>query len=877
MAELSSISNPTVTLLSDYRQFSHKVEQVTLDFELDATKTIVRSKIQFSALNDASSMALDGENLKLLEIRIDGKPLSDGEFTYEGAKLTLNNLPPRFLFESVVEIDPENNTALEGLYISGGRFCTQCESESFRRITFYPDRPDVLTTFEVKIVADKANYPTLLSNGDLIKSGDLENGKHFAVWRDPFPKPAYLFALVAGNFDTLRDNMTTVSGKQVDLFIHVDPGDLSRAEFAMQALKASMAWDERVFQREYDLSEFHIVAVRDFNYGAMENKGLNIFNSSLLLADPHVSSDADFAGVERVVAHEYFHNWTGNRITLRDWFQLCLKEGLTVYRDQEFSSDMNSRPVQRINDVLNLREAQYPEDAGPLAHPPRPDHYESITNFYTPTVYRKGAEVVRVLRSLVGEDIFAAGMQLYFDRCDGKAATLEDFVACFEEVGEKDLRAFFRWYTQAGTPAVSVSRDFDDNTDTMHLEISQETRPGGGEPNALPLPIPLKIGFIDRDGNPVPARLNDENEKQHEHHVVLNGAHERFAFRDVDSGAIPAILRGFGAPVKIRDDLTLQEQLVQAAHDPDPFTRWDAGQSALIRLILDGESGNEAVKLASAALSQEIERSADDAAFSARAISIPALSVLMQNQQGCDPEKLFNARERIYTELAKTLESQLVDALRPPSPNGDDISGLAKGRRAFRGACLSYLARLGSTHVDLIAASYANAKNMTERQHALSALTVTGGDAYNHALAEFHDLYEDEPLALDKWFSIQSSSAHQDAIATVGQLANHNKFTWKNPNRVRSVFGAFGTANPRHFHRADGAGYLLVIDAVKRLDGDNPMTAARLIRAFEACDRLEPNRRILAKNKLQNAKQETKLSKNVTEMISRIVGAKNSG
>ena len=863
--------NPTVTLLSGYQDFSHNVNQVELDFDMNPTNTIVRSKIEFAAVGDATTIMLHGENLKLLSIWIDGRNLSENEFIHNGGKLTLPNLPNRFVFEAEVEIDPENNTALEGLYMSSGRFCTQCESESFRRITFYPDRPDVLATFQVRITADKTRYPILLSNGDLIEKGNLENGKHFVVWRDPFPKPAYLFALVAGEFDTLNDQITTMSGKTVDLFIHVDPGDLPRAKFAMQSLKSSMVWDEQVFQREYDLSAFHIVAVRDFNYGAMENKGLNIFNSSFLLADPQVSSDEDFAFVERVVAHEYFHNWTGNRITLRDWFQLCLKEGLTVYRDQEFSSDMNSRPVQRIKDVLTLREAQFPEDAGPLTHPPRPDHYESISNFYTPTVYRKGAEVVRVLRSLIGELAFADGMQLYFERCDGKAATLEDFVTCFEDTSSIDLKDFFRWYTQAGTPIVSVIREFEEETKTLYLEISQETRPGGSESNAPPLPIPLKLGFIDYQGKPVSAKLLEKNDSQKEHNLVLNSSCKRFAFKGVERNSIPAILRGFEAPVKIVDDLSLEERLMQAAYDPDPFTRWDAGQTALISLILDGEHDKNATKLASQALSNEILRSEIDTAFSARVVSIPSLPLLMQNKQGCDPEKLFNSREQIYLTIAKSLESQLVEAINRPGPSGEDLSVSAQGSRAFRGACMSYLARLGSTHMNLLTTSYDNAKNMTERHHALSSLAVLGGDAYNETLDKFYDVYEDEPLALDRWFSIQASSGHQEAIMTVRKLIDHKKFTWKNPNRVRSVFGAFGMSNPRHFHRADGAGYKLVIDAVKRLDGGNPMTAARLIRAFETFNGLETNRMNLVRNELQKTAQEITLSKNVSEMISRIV------
>ena len=871
MAEISSSQTHSATLLTDYTPYSHDVESVELDFNLHPTATVVRSRIVFHACDGADAIALDGEQLKVLELRIDGKPLTEAEYTYKEGKLIIGGLPQKFEFQAEVEIDPKNNTALEGLYMSAGRFCTQCESESFRRITFYPDRPDVLSTFKVRILARKSDYPLLLSNGDMIESGDIGGDQHYSVWNDPHPKPAYLFALVAGVFDTLKDHFTTKSGRSVELFIHVDPGDLSRAEFAMSALKASMRWDEDKFEREYDLGAFHIVAVRDFNYGAMENKGLNIFNSSLLLADPHVSSDADFSGVERVIAHEYFHNWTGNRITLRDWFQLCLKEGLTVYRDQEFSSDMNSRPVQRIKDVLHLREVQFPEDAGPLAHPPRPDHYESITNFYTPTVYRKGAEVVRVLRSLIGEQAFSEGMQIYFERCDGKAVTLEDFVGCFEEASGVALNDFFRWYTQAGTPTVSVERMFDSETDEMALIVRQETRPGRGKSNEHPVPIPLKIGFIDQNGQPIMARYADGNEGESEHSIVLRNNSERLTFKGVKPGAIPAVLRGFEAPVKVVDDLSLEDQLIQAAHDSDPFTRWDAGQSAFSRLILNGGDDKDAVSLATVALSREIERADEDPAFSARAISLPTLSLLMQGVSNCDPEELFQARERVYREFANALAERLTEVLEKPAPLGDDLSGHAQGSRAFRGVCLSYLARLGEEHVETVCNAYKTAQNMTERKDALSAILISGAPQIDETLENFFQIYENEPLALDKWFALQASCAHIDAIKSIEILTTHKKFTWANPNRVRSLLGSFGLGNPRHFHRTDGAGYRLIIDAVRRLDKSNPMTAARLIRAFEACGALDVHRRHLIRNSLTELQAVVGLSKNVSEMIHRMI------
>jgi aminopeptidase N len=862
--------------LKDYRASAFSIERAELEFDLNPTATRVHARLYVKRRGRGKEpLILSGEELVLDEVRLDGSVLAPDRYRVSADSLTIPSPPAEFMLETRVTINPSGNTELAGLYVSGGRFCTQCEAEGFRRITYFLDRPDVLTRFTVRMAADKASYPTLLSNGDLVAAGDLENGRHFALWNDPFPKPTYLFALVAGLFETIDDSFETISGKQVALSIHVDPGNGERARFAMDALKRSMAWDERVYKREYDLSQFHIVAVRDFNFGAMENKSLNIFNASLLLADPATETDENFADVERVVAHEYFHNWTGNRITLRDWFQLCLKEGLTVYRDQEFCGDENSRSVQRIKDVSVLREGQFAEDAGPLAHPVRPTEFVKIDNFYTSTVYRKGAEVIRVLSALLGPEKFDQGIQRYFDTLDGTAATVEDFIACFEQVTGRNLDDFFRWYSQAGTPSVTVQSTYDSHLRTLKIKVRQETPPTPGQPNKHPLLIPLRIGFLASDGNELRARLSGSDIAENEHHLVLSKAEQEWTFSDVPERPIPAVLRGFMAPVLLNDGLTHQETLVQMAHEPDSFTRWDAGQRLLTETILarsegrtqSGPSLDDVVD----ALGSEIDRASQDPAFTAFALSIPSLSQLIRASTSPDPDRLFDAREKVRSAIAAGLENQLVRLVTNPLANSSDASGQARGLRALKAASLELLAALGPAHQPLLVSAFKSAANMTGVMSALTAMSYIGGDAFREALVAFEERWRDQPLVMDKWFTVQARSPNTNADR-LRALTKHPLFSLKNPNRARSVFGIFGSSNLRGFHAADGSGYSLMGGAIREIDGFNASLASRLVRSFETWKRFDEVRRAHAHAVLSEIGRMPGLSDIQRELVEKIIG-----
>ncbi len=856
--------------LSDYRPAAFHVDEVELDFDLHPQRTRVKSR--FTAQRQAGGpLTLDGEGLTLVSIAMNGGTLGDGAYTVDGDRLVIADAPDTAALEIEVEIDPSANTALMGLYLSGGRFCTQCEAQGFRKITWFLDRPDALSRYTVRVEADRADYPTLLANGDRVEGGDLDGGRHYAVFRDPFPKPCYLFALVAGRFDTIEDRFTTMSGRDVRLAVHVDPGDAERAWFAMDSLKRSMAWDETAFRREYDLGEFHIVAVRDFNFGAMENKGLNIFNSSLLLADAATATDADFLNVERVVAHEYFHNWTGNRITLRDWFQLCLKEGLTVFRDQEFTADERSRPLQRIADVESLRAVQFPEDGGPLAHPPRPPEYETIDNFYTATVYNKGAEVVRVLREVVGPDAFETGMQRYFDECDGKAATLEDFVGAFAAESGKDLAPFFGWYTQAGTPKIAARHVWDAAAGTLTLTVTQANPATPGQPDKRPLPVPLRIGFIDESGRELAARLDGHEAK--EHHVILDTAERVFVFEGLSAEPVPAILRGFNAPVALDPGLNADQRLIQMAHDPDAFTRWDAGQSLLSDAIIARAEGRSqdgpALDRIAAALAAELDRAAEDPGFAARALRVPGLGLLIQQADTPDPEALFQSRKAVRAHLAEALRDRLAAVLNGPRADAADTSPEAMGRRALSAAALDLIAATGDGAP--LKTAFDAAGGMTETMAALGALAQTGGPAFAEALEAFHARWQGNPLVMDKWFQVQAMSPLEGAPGRMRALADHPLFTLSNPNRARALYGAFAAGNPRHFHAADGSGYELVAEAIGKLDKANPMTAARLVRAFESWKRFDEGRQGKAKAALERLKADG-ISTNLKEMVDRTLG-----
>ncbi len=854
--------------LSEYTPPAYLIDEIALVFMLDPEQTIVAAASHVRRTSTvAAPLELSGERLDLQSIAIDGEPLASDKYSVEPGKLTILDPPAAFRLDVVTRIDPAGNTHLEGLYMSGGRFCTQCEAEGFRAMTYALDRPDVLARYAVRIEADKDAYPTLLANGNPTECGEMEGGRHYAVWVDPHPKPSYLFALVAGRFDSIHDEFRTRSGRNVKLGIHVDPGDAERARYAMDALKRSMKWDEDVFRREYDLDVFNIVAVRDFNFGAMENKGLNIFNSSLILADAETATDADFEAIEAVVGHEYFHNWTGNRITCRDWFQLCLKEGLTVYREQEFSADQRSRPVQRIKDVKRLRGRQFSEDAGPLAHPVRPASYQKIDNFYTATVYEKGGEVIRMLKRIIGEDAFARGMQLYFEHRDGTASTVEDFIACFEEASGKSLDGFMRWYDQAGTPALKLRGAYDAGARTYELRISQRTAPTPGQAEKKPLPIPLQIGFIAPDGAGTAATAEHDTISRTQHEIVLDSAEMTLRFSDVAEPPIPAVLRGFSAPVTLDDELSLAQRLAQMAHDPDPFTRWEAGQS-IARAIMLGEVKDAAPALA-AALGRELDRAQEDPAFAALALRLPDLNELILASPAPDPETLHAAREALRRTVASALRERIEPIARAPSETPFSPGADAAGRRALKSAALDLLASLGEGQSATFLAAFDHARCMTESIAALEALGASGAAAFDDALGRFYEKWRTNPLVVDKWFAVQAAAPRADALARAERLRGHADFNIKNPNRVRALAAAFAMRNPRAFHAQDGGGYRLLASLAEQIDPLNPALAARLLTPFESWRRFDPGRQDHARSALEHLASLPDLSRNTREMVER--------
>jgi aminopeptidase N len=864
---------PRPVRLTDYAPPAFLIEAVALDFHLEPSATRVKARLDVRRAGEAGRpLVLDGVRLKLVSLAIDGQPLDPSCYEVTPDHLIVHEVPDAFVLETEVEIDPDGNKALEGLYMSGGRFCTQCEAEGFRTITYYPDRPDVLSRFTVRVEADKAGFPHLLSNGNLVESGDLDDGRHYAVWNDPFPKPAYLFALVAGELDLLEDHFVTTSGRRVVLRIYVDPGQSARSAYAMDSLKRAMRWDEETFGREYDLDLFMIVAVRDFNFGAMENKGLNIFNSSLLLADPQTATDLDYERIEAVVAHEYFHNWTGNRITCRDWFQLCLKEGLTVFRDQSFSADQRGEAVQRIKQVKQLRARQFPEDAGPLAHPVRPSSYLKIDNFYTATVYEKGAEVIRMLKVLIGADAFRSGMDLYFDRWDGAATTVEAFIACFAEASGRDLTSFFAWYEQAGTPQVDIEAAYDAATRTLDLTLRQATAPTPGQDDKRPLPIPIRLGLLDDNGKRQGFSL--DGVAVEEAVVVLDDAEKRLTIRDVDRPVVSAF-RGFSAPVTVRTDAPAADRYVLLASDPDLFNRWEAGQSLAEELILarargEGDGAGE-VRFAKAVGRGLADQSAD-AAFKAMLLGLPdEPDLALAMTPAADPEAIHQARETLRATLARELAADLQrihDDLSAPAAFSADAE--AAGRRALANAALDILAADPSP--DTVARAqrhYAAADDMTRAMGGLSALMKLGGDAYEAALADFYGRWKSEPLVLDKWFALQARSPSPETLGRVMGLTAHPDFDARTPNRLRALVQGFASANPARFHEPSGAGYRFLADQILAVDRFNPMTAARLIEPLASFRRYRSDLAELMKAQLERIVVSEGLSKNVYELASR--------
>ena len=877
------ISPPPPVRLADYRPPAFLIDTVDLVFDLGANDTRVRSRLGIrrnpEAAEHGTPLHLDGEELELLSLALDGEMLGANRYQLptEGG-LILADVPDAFTLDVGTRIAPEANTALSGLYMSGGNFCTQCEPEGFRRITHFVDRPDVMARYTTTILADKARFPVLLSNGNPVESGTAEDGRHWAKWVDPHPKPSYLFALVAGDLVAVRDRFTTRSGNEVALAIWVRRGDEDRCGHALASLKKAMRWDEEVFGLEYDLDVFNIVAVSDFNMGAMENKGLNIFNTRYVLAKPETATDIDYQNIEAVIAHEYFHNWTGNRVTCRDWFQLSLKEGLTVFRDQEFSADQGSRAVRRIAEVRTLRAVQFPEDDGPLAHPVRPDSYIRIDNFYTPTVYNKGAELVRMIHTLTGKAGFRRGMDLYIRRHDNHAATIEDFVAAMQEASGVDLGRFKRWYEQAGTPEVSVEDRWDPADASYELTAEQRVPPTLGQPVKEPMLIPLAIGLLDPGGAELPMRLDGEAAGRAGTRVLpLTEARQSFRFVEVPASPVPSLLRGFSAPVKLKG-ISLDRLKFLAVHDTEPFARWEAGQQVAARLLLDRIAADQRddppapldPDLA-AALRRTLADGERDPAFAAEALTLPSEAFLADQLAVVDVDAIHHAREAARAALGQALTAELAAAYSKYEDTGPyRIDGASIGRRALRNACLAYLAAADPDQGAALAmAQFEAGRNMTDVLAALTVLADLDRPERATALDRFYQQWAQDPLVVDKWFALQARSSLPQTSERVRELTRHPGFERKNPNRVRALVGTFALANQLRFHAAGGAGYLLLADEVIALDPLNPTTAARLVQPLGAWRRHDPARQALMRRELERVLAAPELSKNTYEMVSK--------
>jgi len=867
--------------LKDYAPTPYRIVAVDLDFRILEEGTRVRAQLTVEPREGTAPgtpLVLDGDGLVLASIAVDGAPLVLSAYAADETGLTLVEPPPRrFVLETEVNLKPETNTRLMGLYRSSGTWCTQCEPEGFRRITYYLDRPDILAPFKVRITAPRAVAPVLLSNGNLVDRGEAGDGLHYVLWEDPFPKPAYLFALVAGDLGSITDSFTTMSGRRVDLAIYCTHGKQAECAYAMDSLKRSMAWDEKRFGREYDLDVFNIVAVSDFNFGAMENKGLNIFNDKLVFALPETASDANYANIERVIAHEYFHNWTGNRITCRDWFQLCLKEGLTVYRDQEFSSDERSRPVQRIHDVENLRVTQFPEDGGPLAHPPRPDRYREINNFYTTTVYQKGSEVVRMLATLLGEAGFRKGMDLYFDRHDGEATTIEAFLKVFEDANGVDLGQFALWYTQAGTPQVTVAEDYDADSQTYRLTLSQKTDPTPNQPEKAPFLIPVRFGLIGPNGSPMGWTAVSGGTVRDDL-ILLDRESVTLTFTGVANRPVPSLFRGFSAPVRVVSGLTQDDLLFLARHDSDPFNRWDALQTVATALMAEAAGGRawtgEAVDALRQALIDTLEDGNLDDAFKAQAIGLPDETVVArQIGANVDPEAVAGARRDLVAALVGPVSGRLEALYRglavaePYSPDARQA-----GRRALRNGLLSLLVA-GAGRGDLAAAQYHAAGNMTDRYAAMAISAHSWTGEAQGLLGDFRTRFGGDPLVFDKWLVASAQAPDAGVVERLRAIFTAADFPRTNPNRLRSLFGSFVMSNPVQFTRADGAGFRLVAEAVAEIDPVNPQVASRILTGFRILPLLEPRRREAARQALEALRSGHELSRNVGEILDRILAA----
>ncbi|MBM4846152.1 aminopeptidase N [Vibrio parahaemolyticus] len=860
---------PQAKYRKDYQAPSHTITDIDLTFDLYDSDTIVTALSKVVQKGESTTLELDGEGLELRSVKVNGEDWAHHEV--KEASLVLSDLPAEFELEIITKIDPEANTALEGLYKSGGAFCTQCEAEGFRRITYYLDRPDVLAKYTTKVIADKATYPYLLSNGNRIAQGEAENGRHWVQWQDPHPKPAYLFALVAGDFDVLRDKYTTMSGRNVDLEIFVDKGNLDRAGHAMTSLINSMKWDEERFGLEYDLDIYMIVAVDFFNMGAMENKGLNIFNSKFVLANDQTATDRDYLGIEAVIGHEYFHNWTGNRVTCRDWFQLSLKEGLTVFRDQEFSSDLGSRAVNRIDNVRIIRGPQFAEDASPMSHPIRPDKVIEMNNFYTLTVYEKGSEVIRMYHTLLGEEGFQKGMKLYFERHDGTAATCEDFVSAMEDATGVDLKQFRLWYSQSGTPTLRVNSEYNAEAKTYALTVEQFTEATQDQAEKQALHIPFDIELYDSKGQVIPLIINGESV-----HNVLDIKQDKqtFVFENVAEQPVPSLLREFSAPVKLEYDYSDAELIFLMKHATNDFARWDASQMLLAKYIRQNvnnvQTGSE-VQLSEdlidafrgVLLDENLEP-----AFIAQVFSLPSINEITGWYKQIDVDAVDTVLNSITVSLSAALEDELSATYHTLKQAEYTIDHAAIGKRALRNQCLQFLAHTDKGNT-LVKAQYEAANNMTDTIAAMSAANSAQLECREELMADYSDKWKHDGLVMDKWFALQGTNPAEDALEKVKATMNHEAFSLKNPNRTRSLIGSFLAANPVRFHDKSGSGYQFAGEILRQLNDSNPQVASRMIDPLLKFRKYDEARQAMIRAELEKLKVMDNLAKDLFEKVTK--------
>ncbi len=865
-----------------YTPFAWNLDDVELRFDIDPDSTRVVSVLRMKrnpAAQPDSDIRLDGQQMELLSIAMNDRDLTAEEYSKDEDRLIIHNAPDACTLTIEVLIKPQENTALEGLYLSGDFLLTQCEAEGFRKITYFPDRPDVMTRFEVTITADQRRYPVLLSNGNIVNSGQLEGGRHWVRWMDPFVKPSYLFALVAGDLAHLEDHFITSSGRDVTLRVYVEHENIDRCDFAMKSLINSMNWDEERFDLEYDLDIYNIVATNDFNMGAMENKSLNIFNSKYVLARPDTATDSDYQGIEGVIGHEYFHNWTGNRVTCRDWFQLTLKEGLTVFRDQEFSSDMQSRAVKRIRDARDLRSRQFPEDAGPMSHPIRPDRYIEVNNFYTMTVYQKGAAIIRMYHKLLGEDGFQKGMKLYFERHDGQAVTCDDFLSAMSDANGVDLSLFGRWYGQSGTPEVTASCDYDAEKASFTLHLSQHTPPTNNQQDKLALLIPFEVGLLSPAGEEYPLQLLEEESAPATSRLLLLEQEEQsFTFINIPVRPVPSLLRDFSAPVKLHYSYSVSDLTVLMAHDSDAFVRWEAAQLLAQGEILGNQLGQpqtEELQLDQGlveAFRTLLQDRHTDPALLAEAMILPGEEYLGEQMAEVDVDGIHAARRYVKRCLADTLRPLFMSRYKELNDAAPyDNSSASMARRSLKNVCLSYLLET-EDGADLAQAQLSSSDNMTDSLAALLGLVWSGAAAAGPALEEFEQRWRNDALVMDKWFVIQATKPDPDTVRIVRSLLDHHAFSINNPNKVRSLIGAFAMANPTGFHVVDGSGYSFHADQVIALDALNPQVAARMAAAFNPWNRYDKSRRSLMKAELERISTVDGLSPDVFEIVSTALG-----